>query len=110
MSGPDPEGATARGITWYDILDVLPGSSADQIQQAYEAKAALLRPPLISGASSKVVEAAARAEAILDAARRVLIDPVNRERYDQAAGLRQSGQGPAETEDLTAEHGQAAPT
>jgi hypothetical protein len=36
VSGSDPEGPTGRGITWYDILDVLPGASADQIQQAYE--------------------------------------------------------------------------
>ena len=24
-----------RGITWYDILGVLPGASPDEIQQAY---------------------------------------------------------------------------
>jgi len=57
VSGPDPQGATGRGITWYDILDVLPGASADQIQQAYDAKASLLRPPLISGSPPKVVAA-----------------------------------------------------
>jgi curved DNA-binding protein CbpA len=50
-----------RGITWYDILGVLPDASADTIQQAYEAKASLLRPPLISGAPSKVLTAASRA-------------------------------------------------
>jgi hypothetical protein len=105
VSGPDPQGATGRGITWYDILDVLPGASADQIEQAYDAKASLLRPPLISGAPSKVVTAASRAEAILDAARRVLGDPANRERYDEAAGLRQSGQGLAEIENVPTEPG-----
>jgi hypothetical protein len=45
VSGPDPQGATGRGITWYDILDVLPDASADTIQQAYDAKVSLLRPP-----------------------------------------------------------------
>ena len=84
---------------------MLPGASADQIQQAYDAKASLLRPPLISGSPPKVVAAAARAEAILGAARRALVDPVNRQRYDEAAGLRRSGQGLAETEDLPTEPG-----
>jgi curved DNA-binding protein CbpA len=82
-----------RGITWYDILDVLPDASADTIQQAYEAKASLLRPPLISGAPSKVLTAASRAQAILNAARRALVDPADRERYDEAAGLRRDGPG-----------------
>jgi curved DNA-binding protein CbpA len=82
-----------RGITWYDILDVLPGASVDTIQRAYDAKASLLRPPLISGAPSKVLTAGSRAQAILDAARHALVDPVNRERYDETAGVR-DGRGP----------------
>jgi hypothetical protein len=89
-----------RGITWYDILDVLPDASMDTIQQAYDAKASLLRPPLISGAPSKVLTAASRAQAILDAARRALIDPADRERYDEAAGLRRDGPGLAQARDI----------
>jgi hypothetical protein len=96
---------SGRGITWYDILDVLPDASAEEIQQAYDAKASLLRPPLMSGASSKVLAAAARAQAILDAARRALVDPVNREHYDHAAGLRRDGQGLTQTANVPTEPG-----
>ena len=93
VSGPEPRSATERGITWYDVLGVLPGASADKIQSEYDAKMSLLRPELISGAPSTVVKAASRAQGILDAARRVLSDPANRERYDETAGLRRSGEG-----------------
>jgi len=93
VSGPDPGGATGRGITWYDILGVLPDASADEIQREYEAKRSLLRPEMISGASSTVMTAASRAQGILDAARRVLGDAANRDRYDKAVGFRQGGTG-----------------
>jgi len=89
VSGPDPE----RGVSWYDVLGVLPGASAAKIQRTYDAKVSLLRPELLSGAPSNVVQAASRARAILDAARHVLGDPVSRERYDEAAGFRRSGEG-----------------
>ena len=105
MSGSDPRGATGNGITWYDILGVLPGASADTIQQAYDAKASLLRPPLISGAPSKVLAAAARAQAILDAARRALADPADREHDDQTAGERRDGRGLVQAEDVPSEPG-----
>ena len=94
-----------RGITWYDILDVLPDASVDTIQQAYEAKASLLRPPLMSGAPSKVLTAASRAQAILDAARRALVDPADRERYDEAAGLRRDVPGLAQARAVPTEPG-----
>lgn len=81
------------GITWYDVLGLLPGASADQIKSRYDAKTSLLRPELVAGASSPVVAAASRARDILDGARRVLADPENRARYDQAAGIRRSGGG-----------------
>jgi curved DNA-binding protein CbpA len=74
-------------ITWYDLLGALPDASSEDIQQAYDAKAGLLRPELLSGAPPKVVTAAARAQGIIDAARRVLGDPARRQRYDEAAGL-----------------------
>ena len=38
-------------VTWYDLLGALPDASYADIQQAYEAKAGLLRPELLSGAS-----------------------------------------------------------
>jgi curved DNA-binding protein CbpA len=71
----------------------LPDAPSEDIQQAYVAKARLLQPELLSGAPSKVVIAAARAQGIIDAAQQVLGDPVRRQRYDEAAGLRGSGEG-----------------
>jgi curved DNA-binding protein CbpA len=73
------------GITWYDLLGALPDASPEDIQRAYDAKAGLLRPELLSGAPSAVATAAAWAQGIIDAARRVLGDPVRRERYNEAA-------------------------
>jgi curved DNA-binding protein CbpA len=93
------------GITWYDILGALPDASSEDIQQAYDAKAVLLRPELLSGAPSKVVAAAARARAIIDAARGVLGDPASRQRYDEAAGLWRSGGSLSEPGDYPAESG-----
>jgi len=75
------------GITWYDLLGALPDASSEDIQKAYDAKAALLRPELLSGAPPAVVTAAARAQGIIDAARRVLGDPERRQRYNEVAGL-----------------------
>jgi curved DNA-binding protein CbpA len=80
-------------ITWYNLLGALPDASSEDIQRAYDAKAGLLRPELLSGAPSAVVTAAARAQGIIDAARQVLSDPVSRQRYDEAAGLWGSGGG-----------------
>jgi hypothetical protein len=81
------------GITWYDVLGVLPGATAKQVQDQYDAKVSLLRPELIAGAPSPVIAAASRAREILGAAQRVLTDPANRARYDEAVGLRRRGGG-----------------
>ena len=81
------------GITWYDVLGVLPGATAKQVQDKYDAKVSLLRPELIAGAPSPVVAAASRAREILGAAQRVLTDPANRARYDETVGLRRRGGG-----------------
>ena len=89
MGGSDPE----RGFSWYDVLGVLASASAETIQRTYEDKMSLLRPELISGTPSNVVKAASRAREILEAARRALGDPVSRERHDEAAGFRRSGEG-----------------
>jgi curved DNA-binding protein CbpA len=75
------------GITWYDVLGVLPGAEVRKIKREYDAKAALLRPELISGASPNVVKALWRAQEILDTAWQVLGDPVSRRRYDKAAAV-----------------------
>ena len=80
-------------ITWYDVLGVLTGTDAGKIKCEYDAKAALLRPELISGAPPNVVKAVSRAQEILDTAWQVLGDPVSRERYDEAARIRGSGGG-----------------
>jgi curved DNA-binding protein CbpA len=93
------------GITWYDLLGALPDASSQDIQQAYDAKAGLLRPELLSGAPPTVVTAAARAQGIIDAARQVLSDPVSRQRYDEAAGLWGSGGGLSEPRDAPAGSG-----
>jgi DnaJ domain len=103
VSGPGP--AAGSGITWYDILGVLPSVSVRKIQREYDAKASLLRPELISGAPSAVVKAASRAQGILDAAWRVLRDPVNRELYDEEIGFRRSGEGLASRVSVPSEPG-----
>lgn len=51
-------------ITWYDLLGALPDAPPEDIQQAYDAKASLLRPELLSGAPSKVSIAAAQAQGL----------------------------------------------
>jgi hypothetical protein len=94
-----------RGITWYNILGVLPGASPDEIQQAYDAKAGLLRPELISGAPANVMAAVSRSQRFLNEALRVLGDPVNRNRYDERAGMYASGGGLAQPGDSPTEPG-----
>jgi len=84
------------GMTWYDVLGVMPGAEARKIKQKYDAKAALLRPELISGAPPDVLTAVTRAQELLDTAREVLGDPASRRRYDEAVGLRRSGEGPGQ--------------
>jgi hypothetical protein len=78
-------------ITWYDVLDVLPGAEAAQIRREYDAKKDLLRPELISGTPSNVLQGISRAQGILDNAWEVLGDPVSRGRYDESIGLRGPG-------------------
>jgi hypothetical protein len=85
--------AVAGLMTWYDILGILPGASADEVRCAYEARTRQLGPQMISGAPSKVITAADRARAAADEAWRVLGDPARREHYDEEAGIRRSGLG-----------------
>ena len=81
------EFGTEPGITWYDVLEVLPGATVEQVQYQHDAKARLLRPELVAGAPSPVIAAASRAREILGTARRMLADPANRARYDETAGI-----------------------
>jgi hypothetical protein len=87
------QASQSSGITWYDVLGVLPDASTEQVQRQYDSKASLLRPELVTGAPSPVVTAVSRACEILDAARRVLADPANRARYDHAVGIRRDDGG-----------------
>jgi len=94
-----------QGITWYDVLGALPGATPAEIQQAYDDKAGVLRPELVSGAPSSVVTAVSRAQGILDAAWRVLGDPASRERYDESADLMHIGGGLAPPGDSPSDPG-----
>ena len=99
------ESGNGPGVTWYDVLGVLPGASAEQVQRQYDAKASLVRPELVADAPSPVVAAAARARDILGLASRVLSDPANRARYDEAAGIRRGGGGLAAPANVPSEPG-----
>ena len=81
------------GITWYEVLGVLPGTAADRIRRKYQERAALLRGEMISGAPSNVLVSVRRAQEFLDGAWEVLGDPATRERYDVTMGFRRRGGG-----------------
>ncbi len=81
------------GITWYEVLGVLPGAAADRIRRRYEERVALLRGEMISGAPSNVLVSVRRAQEFLDGAWEVLGDPATRKRYDEATGFRRRGGG-----------------
>jgi hypothetical protein len=92
-------------VTWYDVLDVMPGASTAEIQEKYGSRASLLRPEFVAGAPSAVVTAASRAQQLLDSALRVLGDPATRARYDAAVGIRRSGGELAQQETSPSEPG-----
>lgn len=74
-------------ITWYDVLGVPAGASADTLRQAYEDRKRQLRAELLNGAPSPVLSAAARASQSIEAAWLVLSDPARRREYDEQVGL-----------------------
>ena len=76
------------GITWYEVLGVLPGADAEKIRRKYEERMALLRGEMISGAPSNVLIVIRRAQEFLDGAWEILGDPASRIRYDELTGLR----------------------
>jgi hypothetical protein len=75
------------GITWYDVLGVTAGASADTVRTAYTERVRQLAPELFSGAPSPVVSAGTRARNSIEAAWLVLGDRERRQRYDAAIGL-----------------------
>ncbi len=77
----------ADQLSYYDILGVEPGASADEIRLAYETKAGVLAPTMIAGAPSKVVAVVDRARAAIEVAQRTLLDPAARRRYDIEIGM-----------------------
>lgn len=83
----------ADRLSCYDILGILPGASADEIQHSYDAKMSLLAPTMIAGAPSKMVAVVNRARAALEVARRTLVDPAQRRRYDTEIGILRPGTG-----------------
>jgi len=93
------------GITFYEVIGVLPGAEPHRIKRDYEARSGLLGPYMIAGAPSNVLTAVTRAQGLLGEAWRVLSDPERRRRYDEEAGPRRTGGGlgepgsrPSETE------------
>ena len=81
------------GISWYDVLGVLPDASADDIREAWQARSATVQPGVLEGALPEVLWAADRARHAVDEAFRVLTDPVTRKSYDANIGLVRPGEG-----------------
>ena len=80
-------------LTHYEILGVLTDASDDDVRVAYEDKAAVIAPDMVSGAPPKVIAAADQARAAIELAGRTLADPASRERYDVEIGIRKPGSG-----------------
>jgi hypothetical protein len=85
-------------ITWYDILGVTPGASAETVRFAYQAKRKQLQSYRIAGAPPEVVQAATRGQNAIDAAWLNLGGRARREQYDEQIGVRVQGTGLAKPE------------
>ena len=81
------------GITWYDVLGVLPDAPPEDIHAAWQARRAALQPGALAGAPPDVLSAADRARQVVEGAWGVLGDPVVRERYDEEIGFARRGEG-----------------
>jgi len=82
--------------TNYDVLGVASNASKDQIRDAYreqllEAQAGVTREETAKRPSGSSIAAARAAEARIRAAWQVLSDPMQRERYDAAHGIDNTG-------------------
>ena len=80
-------------LTNYEILGVLTDASEDDIQVAYEDKAAVLAAGMVAGAPPKVIAVADQARAVIELAHKTLTDPAARERYDIEIGIETPGSG-----------------
>jgi curved DNA-binding protein CbpA len=83
------------GITWYEVLGVLPSVQPEKIRQKYDERMGLLRGEMIAGAPSNVLTAVDRARHFLDTAWEILGDPASRNRYDGTAGFHRKGLAPS---------------
>ena len=93
------------GVTWYEVLGVLPGAEPRQIKREYAARSGLLGPEMIAGAPPDVLTAVSRAQDLLDSAWQVLSEPESRRCYDEEAGLRRTGGSLGEPGCGPSEHG-----
>jgi len=80
-------------LTWYDVLGVLPGASLGEVQSAYQERARLLDPRLLSGAPSKVLKATDTARETVGEAWRILQDTAARRQYDEHIGVGRNSAG-----------------
>ena len=76
----------ARRITWYDILGIEPGASAETVRRACQDRGRQLEDERMAGAPAAVTDAADRGWKVLHAAWLVLGDRAERERYDEELG------------------------
>jgi curved DNA-binding protein CbpA len=66
------------GITWYDVLGVLPDAAPEDIRAAWQVRKAALQPGMLAGAPPDVLPAADRARQVVEEAWGVLADPAAR--------------------------------
>jgi hypothetical protein len=91
--GPYRGAPLARRITWYDILGIEPGASAETVRRACQDRGLQLEDERMAGAPEAVADAAARGWRVLRAAWLVLGDRAERERYDEEIGAGRQGAG-----------------
>ena len=85
-----------EGDTHYEVLGVLPGSTKDEIRDAYreqltEAQADVTREETAKRPSDGAIANARQVEARVRAAWQVLSDPMQRSRYDEGHGIDNTG-------------------
>jgi hypothetical protein len=81
------------GITWYDVLGVLPDAAPEDIRAAWQERKAALQPGMLAGAPPDVLPAADRARQVVEEAWGVLADPAARASYDEEIGFARPGEG-----------------
>ena len=82
-----------RRITWYDVLGIEPGASAETVRRACQDRGRQLEDERMAGAPEAVADAADRGWRVLHAAWLVLGDRAERERYDQELGVARQATG-----------------